>query len=436
MKDISSKKPFEKTYQLPYLLGVFLGLNAVSDAAVMVDGANCVMVKADLIAGNHDLFSTLLSETGRHRILCTMSTPVNPPKNPEKKTAAMLNSVAGSGQFGAVLLTGLPYCWLAGMDYEGIARSVVSGCPVAAIPAKSIDSDWLDGYDMMLEALARALPAKKTGKRAKNKVALVGYMFDRNEGDHRANLKELTRLLKVSGLEVVSIWPSGGTVADLARVSEASLIVSLPYGRKTARTLAHKYGAKLLETGLPMGLKGTSAWLTSVRGAAGLPAGLPAAVREEEREAARAIAPALRILLHKRLMFAGDPYLYSAFASFASELCLSVPLVFLGSSRRHIGAGAASGTVLFTPSTEEAKAAREALSRYQKPDLAVVNSFSLTEDFAEGLPFVEFGFPSYGHHCLLDEPFLCYSGALSLVSRMLNSLQSQSKAGSWGSERF
>ena len=435
MKDISSNKPFEKTYQLPYLLGVFLGLNAVSDAAVMVDGANCVMVKADLIAGNHDLFSTLLSESGRHRILCTMSTPVNPPKNPEKKMAAMLNSVAGSGQFGAVLLTGLPYCWLAGMDYEGIARSVVSGAPVAAIPAKSIDSDWLDGYDMMLEALARALPAKRPGKRAKNKVALVGYMFDRNECDHRANLKELTRLLKASGLEVVSIWPSGGSVAELARAAEASLIVSLPYGRKAARTLADKYGAKLLETGLPMGLKGTSAWLASVRRAAGLPGNLPAEVMEEEREAAGIIAPALRILLHKRLMFAGDPYLYSAFASFAAELCISLPLVFLGSSRRPLGAGAASGTVLFTPSTEEAKAARAVLSRYQVPDLAVVNSFSLTEGFAEGLPFVEFGFPSYGHHCLIDEPFFGFSGARSLVSRLLNSLQAQSKAGSWGSDR-
>lgn len=435
MKDISSKKPFEKTYQLPYLLGVFLGLNAVSDAAVMVDGANCVMVKADLIAGNHDLFSTLLSETGRHRILCTMSTPVNPPKNPEKKMAAMLNSVAGSGQFGAVLLTGLPYCWLAGMDYEGIARSVVSGSPVAAIPAKSIDSDWLDGYDMMLEALARALPAKKPGKRAKNKVALVGYMFDRNESDHKANLKELTRLLKISGLEVVSIWPSGGSVAELARVSEASLIVSLPYGRKAARTLAAKYGAGLVETGLPLGLKGTSAWLSSVRRAAGLPGNLPPAILEEEREAAAAIAPALRILLHKRLMFAGDPYLYSAFSSFAGEFCMSLPLVFLGSSRRHTGAGAAAGTMLFTPSTEEAKAARAALSRYQVPDLAVVNSFSLTEGFAEGLPFVEFGFPSYGHHCLIDEPFFGYTGARSLVSRLLNSLQTQSKAGSWGSDR-
>ncbi len=435
MKDITSQKAFEKTYQLPYLLGVFLGLNAVSDACLMVDGANCVMVKADLIAGNHDLFSTLLSESGRHRIICTMWTPVNPPKNPEKKLGAMLNSVAGSGQFGAMLLTGLPYCWLAGMDYDGVARAVSSKAPVAAIPAKSMDSDWLEGYDLALEALARAIPERKPGKRAKNKVALVGYMFDRNESDHTANLKELTRLLKISGLDVVSIWPSGGSVAELARVSEASLIVSLPYGRKAAKTLARKYGCKLLETGLPMGLKGTSSWLASVRRAAGLPGGLPQEVLQEEREAARAIAPALRALLHKKLMFAGDPYLYSAFASFAAELCATLPLVFLDSSRRPLGAGTAEGTVLFAPSTEDAKAARKALSRYQAPNLAVVNSFALTEGFADGLPFVELGFPSYGHHCLLDEPYFGFSGARSLASRMLNSLQTRSKASSSGAER-
>ncbi|MDP2865398.1 MAG: nitrogenase component 1, partial [Elusimicrobiota bacterium] len=386
-------------------------------------------------AGNHDLFSTLLSETGRHRIICTMWTPVNPPKNPEKRLAAMLHSVAGSGQFGAVLLTGLPYCWLAGMDYDGLARSVSSGAPVTAIPAKSMDSDWLDGYDMTLEALARAMPKARPGKRAKNRVALVGYMFDRNECDHTANLKELTRLLKASGLEVVSIWPSGGSVAELALASEASLIVSLPYGRKAARTLAEKYGARLLETGLPLGLKGTSAWLAAVRRAAGLPGDLPAEVLEEERDAARATAPALRALLHKKVLFAGDPYLYPAFASFAAELCISLPLVFLDSSRRPLGAGAAAGTVLFAPSTEDAKAARGTLSRYQLPDLAVVNSFALTEGFADGLPFVELGFPSYGHHCLLDEPFLGFSGARALASRLLNSLQTRSKASSSGPDR-
>lgn len=429
MKDISAQKAFEKTYQLPYLLGVFLGLNAVSDACLLVDGANCVMVKADLIAGNHDLFSTLLSETGRHRVICTMWTPVNPPKNPEKKLGAMLNSVAGSGQFGAVLLTGLPYCWLAGMDYEGIAASVTAGAPVAAIPAKSMDYDWLDGYDLTLEALARALPAARGKKRAKNSVALAGYMFDRNEGDHAANLKELVRLLELSGLDCVSVWPSGGTVAELARVSEASLIVSLPYGRRTARTLAKKYGAGLLETGLPLGLKGTSAWLAAVRRAAGLPGGLPAAVLEEEREAAGTIAPALRALLHKKALFAGDPFLYSAFSSFAAELCVSLPLVFLDSARRPLGAGAAAGTVLFGPSPEDVKTAKAALSLYERPGLAVVNSFALTEGFADGLPFVELGFPSYGHHCLLDEPFLGFSGARSLAARMLNSLQTRCKAG-------
>ncbi|MBI4352210.1 MAG: hypothetical protein HY550_12310 [Elusimicrobia bacterium] len=429
MKDISGQKAFEKTFQLPYLLGVFLGLNAVKDACLMVDGANCVMVKADLIAGNHDLFSTLLSESGRHRIICTMWTPVNPPKNPEKKLGAMLNSVAGSGRFGAVLLTGLPYCWLAGMDYEGLARSVVSGAPVTAIPAKSMDQDWLDGYDMTLEALARALPEARGKKRAKHKVALVGYMFDRNEGDHAANLKELTRLLKLSGLDCVSVWPSGGTVAELARVSGASLIVSLPYGRKAARALAKKYGAGLLETGLPLGLKATSAWLAAVRRAAGLTGNLPPAVLEEEREAARTIAPALRALLHKKALFAGDPRLYSAFSSFAAELCLSLPLVFLDSAHRPLGGGAVAGSVLFGPSPEDVKAARAALSRYELPDLAVVNSFALTEGFAEGLPFVEFGYPSYGHHCLADEPFLGFSGARVLVSRMLNSLQTRSKAG-------
>ncbi len=425
MNDISSTKEFEKTYQLPYLLGVFLGLNAVSDACLVVDGANCVMVKADLIAGNHDLYSTLLSETGRHRILCTMWTPINPPKNPEKKLSAMLNSVAGSGRFGAVLLTGLPYCWLAGMDYEGVARSVTAGAPVAAIPARSMEADWLDGYEMALEALARALPAARAGKRAKNKVALVGYMFDRNERDHTANLKELKRLLKASGLETVSVWPSGGNVAELARVSEASLVVSLPYGRKAARTLAHKYGAKLLETGLPTGLKGTSAWLAALRSAAGLKGSLPAEILQEELEAARTIAPALRVLLHKKVMFAGDPHLYSAFAAFAAELCMSLPLVFLGSNRRPLGAVAAAGTVLFAPSAEDVRAAADALSPYQRPDLAVANSFALTEGFAEGLPFVELGFPSYGHHCLTDEPFLGYSGALVLVSRMLNALQTR-----------
>ena len=427
MKGISSEKVFEKTFQLPYLVGVFLAVNAVRDACAIVDGPNCALVRTDFIAGNHDLFSTLLSETGRHRVICTAASPVSPYKNPEKKLAALINSVAGSGQFGAVLLTGMPFCRLAGMDYEGIARSISSGAPVADIPAKSMEGDWLDGYDLALDALARSMPAKRAPKRAKGRVALVGYMMDRNEYDHAANLKEISRLLGAAGLALASVWPSGGSFAELSSVSEASLVVSLPYGRKAARTLAAKYGADLLETGLPLGLRGTSAWLSAVRRAAGLSELLPAAVLEEERSAAQAIAPALRGMLNKKVLFAGDPHLYAAFASFARELSLSVPVAFLDCLSRPLGAKAHGATVLFSPSIEEALPGAGGVALYEMPDLAVANSFAVTEGMTGGLPFIELGFPSYGHHCLSEEPYLCFSGARVLVSRMLNCLQARGK---------
>jgi nitrogenase molybdenum-iron protein alpha/beta subunit len=424
MSDTAADKAFERTYQLPYLLGVFIAVNAVRDACLVVDAPNCAMVKADLIAGNHDLFSTLLSPDGRHRVVCTMVTPFTPQKNPESRVAAILNSISGAGDFGAVLLTGLPFGWLAGMDYDGIAAAVPPGTPAAAVPAKSMDLDWLEGYDLALEALARSVRLPKKPRRAANKVALAGYLLDRNEFDHAANLKELERLLALAGLDLVSVWPSGGAVADLARAAEASLIVSLPYGRRTARTLAGRTGAKLLETGLPMGLGGASSWLAAVRKAAGLKGGLPPAVTEAERTAAAAIAPALRVLRNRNILFAGDPHLYSAFSSFAAELCMSVPAALLGSSSRKLGPSARGAeTVLFAPSASEAKSALAALPRYRRPDLAVANSFAVTEGFAEGLPFLELGFPSYGHHCLLDEPYLGYAGARVLAARMLNALQ-------------
>ena len=62
---------------------------------------------------------------------------------------------------------------------------------------------------------------------------------------------------------------------------------------------------------------------------------------------------------------------------------------------------------------------------YLKPDLAVGNSFAATEGLAAGLPLTELGFPSYGHHCLSDEPFFGFAGARMLAGRLFNSLRSE-----------
>ncbi|MCM2267969.1 MAG: nitrogenase component 1 [Elusimicrobiales bacterium] len=421
MKDTRPAKVFDKSYSMPYLMGYFLAANAVKDLCAVVDGANCVMQKVDLLEGNHDLFCTLLSPDGRHRAVCTMVNPLNPDKNPEKKLSALLKSLAAHGGYGAVTVASLPFCRMAGMDYGGIAAAVEAKAPVAALPPMPSESDWLDGYADTLETLARALPL--TGRKGKLKAAVVGYMFDRNEFDHVGNLKELRRLLALAGLELVCVWPEGSSCAALSRAGEAGLIISLPYGRKAARTLAARTGAKLLETGLPLGLAGTSAWLAAVRKAAGLKGPLPAALAAEEVAAADLLRPALRLLQNRSLVFCGDPYLYGALAAFAGELCSEVSAAFFNCGPRPLGPAPKPGALLFAPAPDEAAAALLSLGRYRRPGLAVADSFAWQQGLAGGAPLVELGFPSYAHHCLADEPFLGYAGALRLAGRMLNALQ-------------
>lgn len=424
MKNTCSDADFKKTLDLPYLLGAMLGLNAVSDACLVVDGLPCIVEKADFIYGNHDLFSTLLSETGEHRIMCTATLPVNSDRNPEKQVAGILKSAAGSPRYSVVLLTGLPFLKLRGVDYADLARGVKARIPVVDLPSRSLEAGWLEGYEEVLDALARALPPAKNKKKKKRSAALVGYLMDRNEGDHEANLLELRRLAGYAGIELVSIWPSGGDFAELARAAGVELIISLPYGRRAARTLAGKFGAKLVETDLPLGLGGTRKWLSAVCRAAGTAVKLPKNYLREESAAAAAISTAFPVLAHKKVLFSGDPYLFSAFAGFASELCMRPSMALLSSAQCRLTLPQTPHTLLFRPSLDQARELIGSLGQYEKPDLAVMNSFAIVEKIAPGVPCVELGFPSYGHHCLGPEPFLGLGGARVLVSRLLNSLRS------------
>ena len=428
MNAISGKNKFPKTFNLPYQLGIYLAANAVSDSCVVMDGSNCVMSKIDFLAGNHDLYSTLLSPVGRHRIISTMSRQLHQKDNPEKTLSALLGSVAGSGCFSVVMVTGMPFLKLAGMDYEGLAASVRGGAPVVDVPPGSLEGDWLEGYALALDALARALPERKVKKRGRS-VALVGYFMDRNEGDHAANIKELRHLLRLCGLEPVCIFPSGSAFGELSRALEAEVVVSLPYGRKAAARIAKRSGAVLVETGLPMGLKGTAGWLRTVCKAAGIKE-LPQEVNKLERQAAIAISPLLEALAHRNIVYAGDPYLFAAFSAYAAELGMRVVMSVIDSSAKSLGTNKIPGNLLFCPDTAVAAAAIRDMRGYSKSDLLVGNSFALTEGFSAGLPFTELGFPSYGHHCLSAEPFFGFTGARTLAGRLFNDLLS----GNYGGE--
>jgi hypothetical protein len=257
----------------PYMLGVYLAVNAVADAYLVVDGPDCALLKGEFIYGNHDLFSTLYDASGDHRLINTHSYPTNAACSREGAVEAELERALSSRRSSVVLLSDVPFCTTTGTDYDRLARLKAKGSakPVLHLSAPSLASDWLEGYEAALAALARSVDL--SGARpAANGVAIVGYLLDRNERDHAANLAELRRLLGVVGLDVVSIWLDGSSYADLSRIKNARTILSLPYGREAARILARRLRAKLVELDLPFGAGATEEWLRAAAAFRGLDA--------------------------------------------------------------------------------------------------------------------------------------------------------------------
>ncbi len=406
----------------PYLIGVYLAVNAVPDAYLVVDGPECALRKADFIHGRHDWRSTLFDCEGRHRIAFTSIDPRNIAADNGFLITDTIDKMGRALKGGVLLVAPLPQGTLTGTQYDKIVRdrrvSLDGAVALMDLPG-SLEGDWLDGYAAVLSRLARGIDLSG-GKPAPEKVAVVGYLMDRNEDDHAANIREIRRMVGALSLDLVSVWLSNVPYASLADVKDAGTIVSLPYGREAARILAKRTKAKLVELDLPFGLEESRRWISALGEACGR--GAPA--REFVREELSAVVPKLEwvvphVFLNRRVAYVGDPYLLPGFLSLAEELGF-VPAACVVMAReshmRDIKEFSAPAGVVFEPTN----AALSALLKDLKVDLLVANSF-----VADRLPvpLVELGFPSYFSHALYSRPFLGHQGCLCLVGRMADALE-------------
>ncbi|MDA8132211.1 MAG: hypothetical protein M0011_11970 [Elusimicrobia bacterium] len=410
-----------------FLTGLYLAVNAVSDAYAVVDGTDCVTRKAECVHGSHDLFSTLLDCRGDSRVLHTGSHAGEIIAGDSSGAEARADALCGRA--GVVLLSSLPVMTLTGRDYGKLAASLTGrrGTRVVSASANALDFDYLDGYALALERMAADMPLKK-GAGRRGKVAVVGHFMDRNEGDQTGNLAELRRMLALAGLDLVCAWPGGSDYASLKEAEQAGLIISLPYARGAAATLARRTGARLLELELPLGLAASAAWLKAAAGAAGISAVKADAIIAEELSGAHSLARTAvgGALAGKRLCFTGDPYLGKAVCAFAAELGMGVAGVFLTCS----GGKWASAEAAFPgrpvlrdfPVLAYGRAIEELFSG-GRCDLLVSSSVGRRSALL-GLPGMDLGFPSYRYHALRPEPFLGFSGAVNLVQRMFNAARS------------
>ncbi|MBI5210047.1 MAG: hypothetical protein HY927_08750 [Elusimicrobia bacterium] len=421
----------------PASLGAYLAVNAVSDAYILMDGPDCVMYKAQLICGRHDINSTLLRPRAPHRVVFSNVCPQGSVKDHQRILERALRAIAAQRDCGVILLSSLPSCAITGVDYERLSRRLAPALRPAVVPmpSASLSGDWLDGYGASLLALAKRLKLPAGGRR-RGTAAVVGYLMDRNEGEHAGNVAELRRLLAGLSVDLVSVWLDGGDTARLARASRADLVISLPHGRAAARELASRTGARLVETGLPFGLGATGRWLTRVAEAAG-----------RRREARRfidaelsSVVPKVRwllpyLFLGRSTVFIGDPFYLSAFVELARELGLDLKACVASSLGKHLRGEALAG-VPVAAGVDINDPGLLALLR-SPPDLVVSVSHEIVGLLdRHKTAYVEFGYPSYFRHTLSETPFLGYKGFLAFVDRLAGALSDLKRsdsvhAGKW-----
>jgi len=410
-----------------FLVGVYLATNAIRDAVTLVEGPDCVHMKTQYVQGNHDWLSTLTSVSGHHRIANTALHPVHMARSREDALRGTLARIASHATTGGVLLTSMPMAAITGADYERICRDVHAdtGREVIHVPGRSLSGDWLDGYQETLVALARQLDLSG-GAPSPERVAVIGYLMDRNEGDHRANLREVRRLLTALGLDPVSIWLEGQGFRDLARVRDAGTLLAFPYGRKAARWIARKTGARILECDLPFGLPATERMVLTL----GRELGREAEARALLDAELSRIVPAMEFVIpfvfqHRRIGYVGDPFLVRGLKETLDLLGADLSFAVIPHPRHHLaGLAEALGP---TPERLEWPRFKQMIAflrdRAASRGIHLLVAHSGAVGLVPGLATLEFGFPSFHTHCLADRPFLGFQGVLFFLDAMANTLR-------------
>lgn len=413
----------------PYLMGVYLALNAVPDAYLFLDGPSCFPLKSPSIQGNHDWLSELSNVSGHQKCVTTRLHPSTVVFNREKLFLDVLSEMARFEGAGGVFLSARPMAAITSIDYDRVnamARRHIDKY-LMIIPPKSLSSNWLGGYAEAQLAFAKAVNLEGAQPKP-GKVAVVGYLWDRNEGDHVGNVRELEHLLAGLDLDLEVVWFSGKTFAELESVKNVSGIISLPYGRKAAKVLGDRLSVPVVEVPVPLGFGGTELFLHEVAKAFGREEQAAALIDRELKQ----YVPSLEwvipfVFQNARVGFLGDPHHLGGFADMLQMIGAKLAFAGVTSDRGHceldrLPPSVDRSAILFEPTQRFLVDFVPRQIRETGIDLLVSCNVGTK---LGNVPITEFGFPSYYTHALAPRPFLGFHGAAALLERMSNTIRYQ-----------
>lgn len=426
LKDLKDLSVIQGKFNHTYLNGVYLAVNAVPDSYLLLDGMICGFSIMFFIHGTHDLFSDLFRQNAKHRVCCVGSADHAMAGDRSDAIAEKLFKLNKEKDCSVIFLASFPMAAITGVHYGMIIRKVQNRVrrDILEIPSKSLTSDWLDGYAEVLLAMARGMDLKP-GRTEPDRAAVVGYLFDRNEGDHTGNLFEINRILNALSLKAGPVWLSGSPFSDLKSVERAGIVISLPYGRRAAREIAGRTKARLIELDLPFGIGNTKEWIVKLARKTGRSARAAAFIREEMKKVIPVtdlVVP--RSLAGKRFAFYGDPHVARCLSGALAEIGMEAgPAVLFSSCPKEgktASSRASSSEIFYEPRYGEVY---DLLGKTEA-GIHIGNSYAYHMFKVRGRtePFVEFGYPSFYHHCLTASPFLGFRGFVRFLNRLVNAL--------------
>jgi nitrogenase molybdenum-iron protein alpha/beta subunit len=321
----------------------------------------------------------------------------------------------------------MPMATITAADYDRLCREVArqTGKDVVHVPGGSLCGDWLDGYDRVQRSLARQLDLSG-GRPRPRRVAVVGYLHDRNEDDHAGNLRVLREMCETLGLDLAAVWLSGGRFSGLREIRDAGTILALPYGRAAARLVAQRTGADVVDLPLPFGLTACEEWLKVL----GERFGVAARARAYVERMMTAIAPRLEWLIpflfqNREVGYVGDPHLLPGFRDIVELLGARLRLAVITNRQAHAAAAGQALQGVDSLAWPKLKAYVRFLCRRildGELHLLVANNYGMSVPLPEAA-VVEFGFPSVYAHALYDRPFLGFPGFMAFVDTLANALR-------------
>lgn len=421
-----------RSQNLGLMSGVSVGVHAIPDAFLLMHtGVGCKYKAASQIA-NHDWQRHPnrregWTEVGDQALIQGSAGRIGP----------YARSWAARRSPGVMIMVTSTFLELTGEDFGAAIRAARQDldCPVLQIATPGFEGDLYAGCARLVTAVAGQVDWSPP-KLRRDEVGLLGYFFDRYEGDHLGNLQQLRFLLDGLGLKLGPVLLSGRPFAELLRIGGAGHLLGLPHLAPAGEALAAACPRPIHPVDLPFGLAGTCAWLRAVAEATGADA------HRLERFIAVQLKHARPELAKASDRFRGLPVALFAETPLAAGLCCL--LLEMGLRPELVGLRDASlgGRPAFERAVQRAGLELPAgLEVLEHPSLLQIGR-RLEDRWRAGGPglvigsavernlldrqggrqsaFIEIGFPSTHFHATRAEPVLGFGGAVAFAQRVIN----------------